>query len=488
MRWLALLLFLALPVVTRAQPYPSPILQSQSVLGSASIGGGLTVSGTINFSGGGTIGGTFSGPVTIKALTAGLANVTTAQLSSIPNPTSGYTVYVTDCQNGSQSFPGTGCPGFYNGSSWTTLPNPPTGTVTVGGQAIHIGGATSNQGNGSLIQTSSGTAGASGNCPQYNSGGALIDSGAPCGGGGGGSGTVTNQLQNTIPVYTSAGSSNNLGGMTIVNNAVVGTNGSGAPSEMTTLPAGLAIPTPTISGATLTGTTSIGNTTYTGKQTFLAATVNAASLNIPVGVAPTSPVNGDVWETSAGIFGRSNGVTVGPLLYQTSTTAPLTGGGVGPILTLACPQCATTTNGGALTGVLPMAISTSGAISLGCIVKPITWVADSTFTVHNDSYDLIEQWPPAGSCISGNNVVSMVFHTGGTGSPSFAATLQICTAGSCVNVPGCANVPVSSATNSVATCSAAVLTQNQTLKLVLSGVTGSPSSAVVQANVAFPSS
>jgi len=39
----------------------------------------------------------------------------------------------------------------------------------------------------------------------------------------------------------------------------------------------------------------------------------ASSLRIPHGTAPTSPVNGDIWTTTAGLFVRINGVTVGPL-------------------------------------------------------------------------------------------------------------------------------------------------------------------------------
>lgn len=44
-----------------------------------------------------------------------------------------------------------------------------------------------------------------------------------------------------------------------------------------------------------------------------AATAGAASLNLPPGTAPTSPANGDMWATSAGLFVRVAGVTVGPL-------------------------------------------------------------------------------------------------------------------------------------------------------------------------------
>lgn len=44
-----------------------------------------------------------------------------------------------------------------------------------------------------------------------------------------------------------------------------------------------------------------------------AATTSFASLRIPHGTAPSSPNNGDIWSTSAGVFARVNGVTVGPL-------------------------------------------------------------------------------------------------------------------------------------------------------------------------------
>jgi len=44
-----------------------------------------------------------------------------------------------------------------------------------------------------------------------------------------------------------------------------------------------------------------------------AGTTGVSSLRIPHGSAPTSPVNGDMWTTTAGLFVRINGVTVGPL-------------------------------------------------------------------------------------------------------------------------------------------------------------------------------
>lgn len=53
--------------------------------------------------------------------------------------------------------------------------------------------------------------------------------------------------------------------------------------------------------------------TFLGKQTFIASGSAAASITLPHGTAPTSPINGDMWTTTAGLFVRINGVTVGPL-------------------------------------------------------------------------------------------------------------------------------------------------------------------------------
>ena len=46
---------------------------------------------------------------------------------------------------------------------------------------------------------------------------------------------------------------------------------------------------------------------------LLASVAGSAALNIPQGAVPTTPVNGDIWTTAAGIFVRIAGVTVGPL-------------------------------------------------------------------------------------------------------------------------------------------------------------------------------
>jgi hypothetical protein len=53
--------------------------------------------------------------------------------------------------------------------------------------------------------------------------------------------------------------------------------------------------------------------TATGLITGRASTSGGASMNIPQGAAPTTPNNGDIWMTVAGLFYRFNGTTHGPL-------------------------------------------------------------------------------------------------------------------------------------------------------------------------------
>jgi len=49
-----------------------------------------------------------------------------------------------------------------------------------------------------------------------------------------------------------------------------------------------------------------------GPVSFEAGTTSYSSLKIPHGTAPSSPVDGDLWSTTSGFFGRVNGSTVGP--------------------------------------------------------------------------------------------------------------------------------------------------------------------------------
>ena len=55
--------------------------------------------------------------------------------------------------------------------------------------------------------------------------------------------------------------------------------------------------------------------TFTAKKTFQPAVAGGACLNLggTTGVAPSSPADGDVWQTSAGLIYRNGSVTEGPL-------------------------------------------------------------------------------------------------------------------------------------------------------------------------------
>lgn len=65
-------------------------------------------------------------------------------------------------------------------------------------------------------------------------------------------------------------------------------------------------------GISATAVTLASNGSTIKLQTEASSTTRAG-LNLPHGAAPTSPVDGDVWTTSAGMYVRISGVTVGPL-------------------------------------------------------------------------------------------------------------------------------------------------------------------------------
>jgi hypothetical protein len=63
-----------------------------------------------------------------------------------------------------------------------------------------------------------------------------------------------------------------------------------------------------------TGIGAIGTTTSaTTALNLPLGTAGVSSLRVAHGEAPTSPVDGDIWTTTAGLYVRINGATVGPL-------------------------------------------------------------------------------------------------------------------------------------------------------------------------------
>lgn len=94
--------------------------------------------------------------------------------------------------------------------------------------------------------------------------------------------------------------------------------------------------------------------TMQGKLTFTPSTSAGASFNIPVGTAPGSPNNGDMWVTAGGLFFQAAGITVGPITSGNGSINSGTGGQLGYYAA----------NGSTISGT-PNATISGGALALG---------------------------------------------------------------------------------------------------------------------------
>jgi hypothetical protein len=65
-----------------------------------------------------------------------------------------------------------------------------------------------------------------------------------------------------------------------------------------------------------------------GKTTIAASSTGRANLNLPHGLPPTSPVNGDIWTTNSGIYAQISGSTIGPFGPQYYLVSGFTGTGL----------------------------------------------------------------------------------------------------------------------------------------------------------------
>lgn len=94
-----------------------------------------------------------------------------------------------------------------------------------------------------------------------------------------------------------------------------------------------------------------------GPLTAAASTSLASGFNIPQGITPSAPNNGDVWNTSSGMFVRIAGTTIGPLSSGSSGsfagTAPLTVSFPAGVVTYALSIDSTLVVGGGNLGVDP---------------------------------------------------------------------------------------------------------------------------------------
>jgi hypothetical protein len=97
--------------------------------------------------------------------------------------------------------------------------------------------------------------------------------------------------------------------------------------------------------------------------TTRALAIGSGLLNLVHGAAPSAPTNGDIWTTTAGVFARVNGVTVGPFGA---------GGGTGTVTSISAGAGITVTpspitGAGSVALTVPVAISSGGtnAITAG---------------------------------------------------------------------------------------------------------------------------
>jgi hypothetical protein len=415
-----------------------------------------------------------------------IAYVNPAALPPVTTANEGQEAFVLNCLNGTQTGGGgTGCPyRVDNTGSWVPYPSIPTLTVTVGGQAIHLGQATVNQGTGSKLPTWSG-ASVSGNLVSQAADGTLIDSGIAStgGGGGGGSGTVTAGTANQLAYYPGNGPT--VAGLASLNNGVLSTDGSGVPAWRTSLPAGMTIPGPTISSPNLTGSGQYGSLTGSGKLTAAGSTTSQAGFNIPLGVAPTTPQNGDIFLTNGGFFQQVNGQSL-PIgtgngtLTGITPSGPITGGGTSGTVPIGCATCLTGTSGGPLQVALPLLFNqTTSTVSLGPTTKTWTFNADQYTTIANAIYTVYLTFPYASGSIIGVNA-----NTGGANSPSYAIGVQV--AGS--NISSCTNLTVTPSQPVSATCDANSIAKGNLVQVILSGTNGQPSSSVIQVTYSISAS
>jgi hypothetical protein len=177
--------------------------------------------------------------------------------------------------------------------------------------------------------------------------------------------------------------------------------------------------------------------TLQGKLTLAPSTTTASGLNCGAGTAPTSPVNGDMWCTSSGVFAQINGVTT-PLGAIASTITvpqggtgdtsfvanrPLIGNGTGAL----GQGTVTTTNGSTLYATASGTPANGNCASWNngnLIDNGAACTAISSGAVSAGTANQLGYYSSSGSTISGLATCNSGYYgTNGSGVPSCATTL-----------------------------------------------------------------
>lgn len=162
---------------------------------------------------------------------------------------------------------------------------------------------------------------------------------------------VANDIPDLSALYMSS-SGGNLANATLSNSTIVGGTISGATAVFdedkftlrdtadTTRTGKFNVDLPT-AGTSVSWTLPSTSTILVGRDTTdtltnkkvvtVPSASSGAALRIPPGQPPTSPVNGDVWTTNAGIFVQANNTTVGPLAAETASTVNSFNGRIGAV-------------------------------------------------------------------------------------------------------------------------------------------------------------
>jgi hypothetical protein len=227
--------------------------------------------------------------------------------------------------------------------------------------------------------------------------------------------------------------------------------------------------------------------TMTGRLTLAPSTTLSAGINVAPGVAPTSPNNGDLWVTTAGIFVRVNGATVGPLVDSTggsfAAAAPLAVSFPSGVVTYSLPngtadQVLRMNAGGTASAFGSIDLSKSAAV--GASILPLAnGGTNAALTASNGG--IVYSSATALAVLSGTATAGQIVRSGSSAAPSWStATYPATAAQGTVLAAGSANVISATATPTLGVAGTTLGT------LALAGNTSGSATITPQATAGSP--